>query len=232
MPVLLPAFFFMSTYLLINILIIFFPLILSFEKNLKFYKNVRRVFQSIALVSTAYIIWDIIATKRGDWAFSPDHIIGIYLFGLPIEEILFFITVPYSCLFIYETVKFYIKEKTIFNNPNLFLILSILLIVLGVIFYNQNYTFTVSIYSAAFFIGAIIFNKPILYSGNFWITMLISFLPFLIVNYFLTSIPVVTYSETAFSGKRFITIPYEDFLYSFSMISLWILFYELAKKNK
>ncbi len=222
----------MSTYLLINILIIFFPLVLSFEKNLKFYKKVPYVLQSILLISTAYLIWDIIATKRGDWAFSPDHLIGVYFLGLPLEEILFFITVPYSCIFIYETVKFYIKEKETVISPIIFLIITILLIVLGILFYYQNYTFTVSIFTASFFIGAIIFNKPILYSRNFWITIVISFLPFLIVNYFLTSIPVVTYNAAAFSGRRFITIPYEDFLYSFSMISLWILFYDLAKRKK
>jgi lycopene cyclase domain-containing protein len=104
--------------------------------------------------------------------------------------------------------------------------------ILGTIFYDQNYTFTVSIYVGAFFIGAILFNESLLDSRNFWVTILIGFIPFLIVNYFLTSIPVVTYNEAAFSGKRFITIPYEDFLYSFSMISLWILFYELAKEKK
>ena len=222
----------MSTYLLINILIIFFPLILSFDKNLKFYKKVPFVLQSIAFISTAYIVWDVIATKRGDWAFNPEHLLGIDILGLPLEEILFFITVPYSCIFIYETALFYLKEKKFDFNYKMFLIPAILMIILGTIFYNQNYTFTVSIFTGAFFIGAIIFNESLLGSRNFWITMLISFLPFLIINYFLTSIPVVTYNETAFSGKRFITIPYEDFLYSFSMISLWILFYELAKGKK
>ena len=222
----------MSTYLLINILIIFFPLILSFDKNLKFYKKVPYVLQSIAFISTAYIVWDVIATERGDWAFSPEHLIGFYILGLPLEEILFFITVPYACIFIFETVSFYVKEKKLNFNKKLSIIPPVILIVLGIIFYDQNYTFTVSIFAAAFFIGAVLFNEQLLASRNFWITMLISFLPFLIVNYFLTSIPVVTYSETAFSGKRFITIPYEDFLYSFSMISLWILFYELAREKK
>lgn len=222
----------MSTYLLINILIIFFPLILSFDKNLKFYKKVPYVLQSIAFISTAYIIWDVIATKRGDWAFSPEHLIGFYILGLPLEEILFFITVPYACIFIFETVSFYVKEKKLNFNKKLSIIPAVLLIILGIIFYDQNYTFTVSIFAAAFFIGAVLFNESLLGSRNFWITMLISFLPFLIVNYFLTSIPVVTYNDASFSGKRFITIPYEDFLYSFSMISLWILFYELAKEKK
>lgn len=222
----------MSTYLLINIAIIFFPLILSFDKNLKFYKKVPYVLQSLAFISTAYIVWDVIATKRGDWAFNPEHLIGINILGLPIEEILFFFTVPYSCIFIYETVCFYIKETKLNLNGKLFLIPAILIIILGTIFYDQNYTFTVSIFVGAFFIGAILFNESLLGSRNFWITILISFLPFLIVNYFLTSIPVVTYNDNAFSGKRFITIPYEDFLYSFSMISLWILFYVLAKEKK
>lgn len=222
----------MSTYLLINIAIIFFPLILSFDKNLKFYKKVPYVLQSVAFISTAYIVWDVIATKRGDWAFNPEHLIGINILGLPIEEILFFFTVPYSCIFIYETVCFYIKETKLNFNGKLFLIPAILIIILGTIFYDQNYTFTVSIFVGAFFIGAILFNESLLSSRNFWITILISFLPFLIVNYFLTSIPVVTYNDNAFSGKRFITIPYEDFLYSFSMISLWILFYVLAKEKK
>lgn len=222
----------MSTYLLINILIVIFPLILSFDKNLKFYKKVPYVLQSIAFISSAYIVWDVIATKRGDWAFNPEHLMGSYILGLPIEEILFFITVPYSCIFIYETVSFYIKDRELIFNKKFFLAPSILLVLLGTIFYDQNYTFTVSIFAASFFIGAILFNESLLASRNFWITILIGFIPFLIVNYFLTSIPVVTYNEAAFSGKRFITIPYEDFLYSFSMISLWILFYELAKEKK
>jgi lycopene cyclase domain-containing protein len=222
----------MSTYLLINILIIFFPLILSLDKNLKFYKKVPYVLQSIAFISSAYIVWDVIATERGDWTFNPEHLIGSCILGLPIEEILFFITVPYSCIFIYETVSFYIKESKFNINNKFFLIPVVLLTILGIIFYDQNYTFTVSVFASAFFIGAILSNKSLLASRNFWITILICFLPFLVVNYFLTSIPIVTYNEAAFSGKRFITIPYEDFLYSFSMVSLWILVYDLSKGNK
>lgn len=221
----------MSTYLLINILIISVPLVLSFDKNLKYYKNIPYLLQSLLFISTAYIIWDVIATKRGDWAFNPEHLIGIYFWGLPLEEILFFITVPYSCIFIYETIKFYVKEKVFTINNNLFFIPAIILIVASFLFYDQNYTFTVGIYTAGYFIGAILFKSKLLNSRSFWLTMLICFIPFLLVNYFLTSIPVVTYNDEAFFGKRFITIPYEDFFYSFSMISLWILFYDLAKEK-
>ncbi|MGQ9799134.1 MAG: lycopene cyclase domain-containing protein [Ignavibacterium sp.] len=222
----------MSTYLIINILIIFFPLVLSFDKNITYYKKIPQLFFSILIVSTAYIIWDSIATKRGDWAFSPEHLIGIYFFGLPIEEILFFITVPYSCVFIYETVKFYVKGKELRLNKKFFWGAALLLLIISIIFNYQHYTFTVTIFTATFFIISTLIKPQLLNSYHYWLTMLISFVPFLIVNYFLTSIPVVTYNETAFFGKRFLTIPLEDFLYSFSMISLWILFYEIAQSRR
>lgn len=222
----------MNTYLFINIVIIIVPLLLSFEKNITYYKKLPSLLFSILIVSTAFIIWDIIATKRGDWSFNSEYLVGIYLFGLPIEEILFFITVPYSCIFIYETVKFYTKEKNFKINKYIFILIALLLILLGIIFNHQYYTFTVSLFAGIFFILAFYLNTGLLNSSFYWLTMLLSFIPFFIVNYFLTSIPIVMYNETAFFGKRFITIPYEDFLYSFSMISLWILFYEIIQKRK
>jgi len=222
----------MSTYLLINILIILFPLILSFDKNLTYYKKLPHLLFSISVVSTAYIIWDSVATERGDWAFNPEHLIGISFFGLPIEEIFFFITVPYSCIFIYETVKFYVKEKEIRVNKIFYWIVAVSLIIVGIIFNYQHYTFTVTIFTALFFILVLLIKPQILSSFHYWLTIMISFIPFLIVNYFLTSIPIVTYNDASFFGKRFITIPLEDFLYSFSMISLWILFYEFSLRRK
>ena len=218
----------MSKYLLINIFIILVPVILSFEKNLKFYTKLPYYFFSLLFVSTAYIIWDSIATVRGDWGFNPEYLTGIYLFSLPLEEILFFITVPYSCLFIYETVNFYIKDKRLIINRYYFLIPLILLLINAYIFNDQPYTLTVSLYTASFFLISFLFDK-LINSRNFWITIFITYIPFLIVNYVLTSVPIVTYNPEAFWNIRLTTIPLEDFIYSFSMIALWILFYELGK---
>ena len=218
----------MSEYLLINIFIIIVPLLLLFEQKLKFYKKLPAVIISILVVSTVYIIWDSFATKAGDWAFNPKYLMGIYFFDLPLEEILFFITVPYSIIFIYETVKFYLKEREIFFSRYIYFSVMILLIAGTIMFANQNYTMIVMIYCLAFFIFALFFFPAILKSKIFWITILISYMPFLIVNYILTSLPIVTYNSSGIWGNRFLTIPLEDFFYSFSMISLWLLVYLLA----
>ena len=80
----------MSEYLLINIATIIIPLALSFEKKLKFYNNYPSLFFSIFIVGSIYIAWDIIATARGDWAFNKEYILGVHIFNLPLEEVLFF----------------------------------------------------------------------------------------------------------------------------------------------
>jgi len=73
-------------------------------------------------------------------------------------------------------------------------------------------------------------KKSIAQTQNFWLTIVISYIPFLIVNYLLTSIPIVTYNDFENFGIRIITIPIEDLGYSFAMISMWLLFYDLGKR--
>lgn len=222
----------MRTYLIINVLIILIPLALSFEGKIKFYKKIKHYFKSILIVSSAFIIWDVIATERGDWAFAKNHLIGLSFFGLPLEEILFFITVPYACIFIFETVNFYLVDKKISLNRHFIFIAILILVLIAILNFNRNYTFTVMLFSSASIFLLYFLDRDLIQSRNFWITIAITYLPFLLVNYFLTSIPIVTYNDFAFSTIRVTTIPLEDFFYSFSMISMWILFYNLSKKNE
>jgi hypothetical protein len=62
-------------------------------------------------------------------------------------------------------------------------------------------------------------------------------IPFMIFNYLLTSIPIVTYAPNAIWGGdglwngRFFTIPIEDFFYNFSMLSFYLLLYLYFKKR-
>lgn len=224
-------------YLLIDFLIIIFPLILSFKWKFKYYKFWKQLFPSILIVGLIYIMWDAIVTYRGDWAFNYQYLNGISFLGLPIEEIMFFIVVPYSCIFIYENLEYFIKEKTVPFNRNFYLIIIIILIVGGLIFYHQDYTILALLSCASFFILAIFFAPDILKSRNYWLYIIISMIPFVVFNYLLTSIPIVTYAPNAIWGGdglwngRFFTIPLEDFFYNFSMLSFYLMIYLYFKKK-
>lgn len=93
-------------YLIINLLVFIPTLTLTFlhPKNLLKSKLLNLV---IALVITAtfFLIWDIYATASGHWQFNNQFILGFSFLGLPFEEYLFFVTVPFSCFFVWDEFK-------------------------------------------------------------------------------------------------------------------------------
>ena len=90
------------TYLLINFLTIFFPIVLSFDKRVQFFKSWKFIFPGLFITGLLFLLWDYVFTIYGVWSFNPDYVIGVYMLNLPLEEILFFVTVPFACIFIYE----------------------------------------------------------------------------------------------------------------------------------
>lgn len=87
------------------------PLILSFSKKMDFYKYPARLAAAIAFPFVLFIIWDIIVTARGHWSFNHLYTIGFKIFGLPIEEIFFFIIIPFCGLFTWESVKYFTRNS-------------------------------------------------------------------------------------------------------------------------
>lgn len=223
------------TYLVINVIIILFPLIFTLNEKIKYYKKLKYVFFSIITIGSLYVFWDIIATMNNHWYFNPNYILGIKFLIIPIEELLFFITVPYSCLFIYESLKYFKFKNKQFNNKiklseiipysfaTLFLSISILI-------YHNIYTFIVMIVTGITIIIIETNYQEIFRNKLFWYYMGISFVCFLIFNGILTSIPIVSYNINAILGIKFFTIPIEDFFYNFSMLTGYFLFYIIGQK--
>lgn len=218
------------TYLIIDGLIILVPLLYSRDRRLRYDRSYPALGVSIAMVSLFYIGWDVVVTDWGEWSFNSEYVTGIYLLNLPVEEILFFFAVPYSCLFIYEAVQFYAKEGTWRIPTWVFLALALFLLAVALVFREQGYT-AKALGSAAFFILCAILIMPgLLRDRKYWLWLALCYIPFLMVNTVLTALPVVQYNPSAIWGSRFITIPYEDFLYNFSLLSFYALVYITARQ--
>lgn len=223
----------MSYYLYLNIAIISFPLIFSFEKRkIKFYTRIKPILISLLLVGIFFIGWDAFATSRGHWSFNPNYVSTIKILDLPIEEILFFVTVPYSCLFVFDSIKYFFKNKKLFSPKKwIFSIFGVLIILSAFGFYTKEYTFLaiLSVGLSVLIVTAI--NVKIISSREYWIYILVTLVLFLIFNYLLTSTPVVQYSSRAITGFRITTIPVEDFLFNFSMLTDYLTIYLWASKK-
>ena len=217
----------MNLYLWLNILIILFPLLLSFDKKVAFYRRWPAVLPAIGVVGVLYIVWDVFMSVRGSWGFNPRYAGGFRLFHLPAGEMLFFLTAPYSCLFIYEVVRSYFKESALHVPRVVWWALAVVCTAAALYFRSQTYTCTVLLSVALLFVLADILRGDLLQSRHFWLFLALSYLPFVLFNGLLTALPVVVYDAGAIWGIRVYTIPLEDFLYSLSLLGFNALVYRL-----
>lgn len=100
----------MSDYLTILILSLIIPFLASFWPPLHFYRNSKSLIISIFLIALMFGAWDILATARGHWTFNPNGVGRLRIFNLPLEEVLFFIVIPFCCIFTWEAMN-YIKKR-------------------------------------------------------------------------------------------------------------------------
>ena len=217
------------TYLLLNILTIAFPLILSFDRKVAFYKSWKHLFPAIALTGTIFIIWDVWFTAAGVWSFNEDYLLGIKLLNLPLEEWLFFITVPYACVFIYECLRcwFAIRWNELVLKRTFFGLV-IAFILLGILGFGRMYT-SITFFLSALFMIALYLRGGLKIMHNFLPAYGISILPFFIVNGVLTANPVVMYNDFENFGMRIGTIPVEDFFYGFLLVLMNTTFMEVFR---
>ena len=220
----------MSLYLWIDLLSISVPFLVSFHPRIRLYRRWKALFLALVITMVPFIIWDIYFTVQGYWGFNEVYLSGISLLHLPIEEWLFFICIPYACVFTHLSI--------LEINPNLSLsdkarkMITILLFTLFalVLVFNVERAYTAVDMIFAIVTLALVtkFNPKLL--NSFYLTFLFMLIPFFIVNGILTGTGIegniVWYNDAENLGIRLGTIPVEDSAYAFSMIllNLWLFF--------
>jgi lycopene cyclase domain-containing protein len=222
-------------YLIINLGAISVPLIASFDKRLRFDKQWRYLFPALVLTMVIFIPWDMLKTHLGVWGFNPRYLLGYYIGNLPIEEWMFFVAIPYACLFTYHALNYIIHKDYFSQNASVIaLVLAIGLLVIGFMNLSRLYT-SVTFISTACFLLLHRFVLKSTYLGRFFMMYLVTLIPFFIVNGLLTGsfIPgeVVSYDNTQNLGIRIGTIPVEDMVYGMLMLLMNVTWFERLKSR-
>jgi len=219
-----------SLYLLVDGATILVPILFSFHKKIRFDRTFPAFFRSVTIVAAIFVAWDIAFTRAGVWTFNPKYIMGIYIANLPLEEVLFFISIPYSCVFTYYSLnKFY----DLTWDPRIANIVSITLSMgLGTIafVYSHRLYTTVTLTATAVVILLLQFAGRPGSFGRLVTVYLVLLIPFFIVNGILTGTgpaePVVLYNNGENLHIRLLTIPVEDLFYGFTLVGLNVFCYE------
>lgn len=125
-------------YLSLNIGSLIIPLIFSFHPKLKFYKLWKYFFPATFIMMAIFVSWDILFTQAGFWGFNDAYLSGIYWANLPIEEWLFFVCIPYACLFTIYSFKNLLPKFSLSHKATEIIYFSLQTILIATLLYNYN----------------------------------------------------------------------------------------------
>ena len=221
------------TYLFLNLITIVGPLALSFDKKVAFYKSIPFFLKSMFITSSLYIIWDILFTKFAVWKFNTPYLIDTFLINLPIEEYIFFLVVPYACLFIYECLKAYFPDVNLHANY-IWTGIGIFSLVMSIVFASQIYTLLTFGLIAGTLLAIYKFEKTLFnkIGNHLLLAWIVALIPMAYVNGVLTSKPVLIYNNLENCTLRIGTIPFEDFFYNLLYMLWMIVLFEKFKSKR
>ena len=222
-----------NLYLAIDLLTIAVPFLFSFHPKLQFYKHWKAFFTANLIGGLIFVAWDMLFTYWKVWGFNPTYVTGYYVGNLPIEEVLFFVCIPFSCVFTYHCLnKFFTfswKERT---EKMVVVSLSLVLLTLGIYYWGRAYT-SATFISFSLFLMVLKFVLKVTWLPKILSVYPVLLIPFFIVNGILTGTglesPVVWYDNLENLHVRLGTIPVEDVIYGLELILLNLFFYERLK---
>lgn len=225
----------MYTYLLINLFSILIPFVASFDKRLNFHREWKFFFPGMSITMAFFIAWDVWFTELGIWGFNPRYLTGINLINLPIEEWMFFIAIPYACVFTYHALNYLVKRDYLAKYARgISWVLVVLLAAVAIWNIGRLYTSVTFLLTSAFILFHLLVLKPG-YLGRFYFAYGVILIPFFIVNGILTGSfldeQVVWYNDMENLGIRLFTIPVEDSVYGMLLIMMNVTFYESLRSR-
>jgi lycopene cyclase domain-containing protein len=218
-------------YLIFNLLVISGPLILASMRRFYFLDRWPYALPAIGAAAIPYLIWDALVTGR-HWMFSETYTLNIRLANLPLEEWLFFLTVPFACLFTWEMITKYLPDRHT-DTGRTVRYLSLLFPAAGLIFfyYGREYSGLVMFFlTLVIYLDKVLATNLVYQKRFYWYLLMIVVFTFMF-NGYLTARPVVLYNEAYLMGLRLITIPIEDFGYGTSLLVLCTVLYESLKQK-
>lgn len=237
-------------YLAVDMLCLSVPLLVSFSNYLPLKRHWREVLLAMLLTMCLFIPWDIWFCHEGIWSFNKSYTTGPGLFGLPLEEWLFFAAIPFACVFTYACFRKFLRKSI---SPGFTQGITILLLVISIstALFNIGKWYTFSSALMLFLLLLLHLKWKKEYLGHFYISFLIILVPFVISNGILTGLdfwkyPVINFSPETISDQivkynnlhnmqiRLWTIPMEDFYYGMLLLMLNVTWYEyfLSKSSR
>lgn len=218
-------------YLIFNIIIISCPFIVTIFRPQTHLPQFKKTLIAISIPAALFIIWDQIVTGYF-WSFNQAYITHIYAGRIPIEEVFFFFTTSYTCLFVW--LEFKKKHSAKIISPYIPAGILIVSCISAAVALSGKLWYTFLVMT-----GAIIticmdhLLKTNIYRTKrsyYFMTAIVCLTA--LFNSYLTWRPVVIYNRFVKTNIMVGTIPVEDFVYGLVFIISVIILYEHESKSE
>ncbi|RPD42971.1 lycopene cyclase domain-containing protein [Chitinophaga barathri] len=221
------------TYFLIIFLTVIICFIASFDRRIRFNRFFIPFLKAAIIVAIPFIAWDIWFTAHGVWWFDTKYTIGVIIGGIPLEEWLFFICIPFACVFTFYCLDMFFRLDWADGFNNIIVFVSVIICsVVALLHHEKTYTLVTAVAVIVTFIY-LHFIARAEWIGRASFTFLVLMLGFFPVNGVLTGTglesPIVNYNPEKFLGIRMLTIPIEDAAYGYVQFLLVIYLFKLFK---
>ena len=214
-------------YLIFNLLVLAGPLALSFWSKTRFVHLWPLVFVAAICAGAPFIVWDALVTDR-HWSFNPAFSLASRPLGLPPGEWLFFLTVPFACIFTWRTLA---KPERGSLRPRRAWLYGVCVALLGLSaglwIAGKEYTALATGALALSGLTDWLLRVRLLTHSRYprFVAMLMG-LTF-VFNGYLTARPVVQYDAAYQLDVWIWTVPVEDFIYGLALMNFAMIFFDL-----
>lgn len=221
----------MSAYLILDVAIFALPLAFSFGRRVAFWRRWPSVIASTLVVEITMVLWRALSLHRGDFVFSPGSTLSTPVFGLPLDDVLFFVASAYATIFLYEVVRAFVPEKGVTMTPWKAVALGTAFLVAGLVLYRFPYMLTVLVLCGAYFLIAAAIAPHLLASSWYWIAFGIAYVVMLIAQGIIGGLSAITFDAADVLGIHVAFVPLETFFFCIIPVGLALLAHILLRSR-
>jgi len=219
------------TYLLVNLGLLLFSVLVFSNKKLNFAGQSKFIILAVLINVFAFSVPTEFLTQLKVIVFNPPYLSGMTLWELPIEELLLSLLLPVCGLAVYLFLNIHFPDNSM-EKYSLALSNIMLGVCIAMLYFGHQKLFTLFTFSILLvFLLYIEYVSKIRFMYRFYRAFLLSLILFYIVYGILTSIPVIQYTTEETLNFNLAHIPFESHFYFMSMLLLSIYLFELFKSR-
>ena len=203
------------------------------KKTIVFFTELKYMIPAILFSGAIFILLNIRLLETGIISFNYNYLTGKNILSLPIEEWLFLLLISLFSFSVYILVNVNLAN---FEKPNLFLAISIILLLLfgfeSWVSREKLVPFFIFFLLTIYFGYTIFRNRFKMHLSKFYVSYGIAVVPFFLFKGILYSLPVILYNNEHILGIRLFNVPIEEFGFFFLLMLINITIFEYLRDHR